>query len=57
MSIADKILEAVMDKVGVEQSHIDKSKEILEMITFTKENGKDIIVIEVGENIQIKITK
>lgn len=57
MSIADKIVEAVMDKVGVEQSHIDKAKEIIDMITFTKENGKDVVVINVGENIQIKITK
>lgn len=57
MSIADKIIEAVMDKVGVEQSHVDKAKEIIDMITFTKENGKDVVVINVGENIQIKITK
>ena len=36
---------------------IDKSKEILEMITFTKEDGKEIILIEVGENIEVKITR
>ena len=57
MSIADKIIETVMNKVGVEQSHIDKSKEILDMITFTKEDGKDVVLIKVGENVQIKIIK
>lgn len=57
MSIADKIIETVMDKVGVEQSHIDKAKEIIDMITFTKENGKDVININIGDNVQIKIYK
>ena len=57
MSITDKIIETVMDKVGVEQAHIDKSKEILDMITFTKEDGKDVVLIKVGENVQVKIIR
>ena len=57
MSITDKIIETVMDKVGVEQAHIDKSKEILDMITFTKEDGKDVVLITVGENVQVKIIR
>ena len=57
MSIADTILAAVMEKLGIAQDDIDKAKEILDMITFTKEDGKEIIVIEVGKNIEIKITR
>lgn len=57
MSITDAIIETVMKKVGIEQSHIDKSKEILDMLTFTKEDGKDIILIKVGENVEIKIVR
>jgi len=57
MSITDKIIETVMDKVGVEQSHIDKSKEILDMITFTMDDGNEVIIINIGQNIEIKIKK
>ena len=57
MSIADTILASIMKKTGIEQDDIDKAKEILDMITFTKEDGKEIIVIEVGKNIEIKITR
>ena len=57
MSISDTILAAIMQKLGIEQDDIDKSKEILDMVTFTKEDGKEIIIIEVGENIEIKIKR
>jgi hypothetical protein len=57
MSITDTILAAIMEKLGVAQDDIDKAKEILDMITFTKEGGKEIILIEVGKNIEIKITR
>ena len=35
----------------------DKATEILDMISFTKENGQDIILIKVGDNLEIKIKK
>jgi len=57
MSITDLVINAVMEKVGLEQSHIDKAKEVIDMITFTKEDGKDIILVKIGENIEIKITQ
>ena len=57
MGITDKILESVLERVNVEQSDIDKATAILDMISFTKENGKDIILIQVGDNVEIKITK
>ena len=57
MGITDKILESVLRNINVEQSDIDKATAILDMISFTKENGKDIILIQVGDNVEIKITK
>jgi len=57
VSIADKILANIMESLGIAQDDVDKAKEILDMITFTKEDGKEIIVIEVGKNIEIKITR
>ena len=57
MGISDAIIEAVLDKLNVEQKDIDKTTEILDMISFTKENGKDVIIIQVGDNLQVKINK
>mgnify|MGYP003129484586 CR=1 FL=1 len=57
MSITDVIIETVMDKVGLDQSHIDKTKEVIDMISFTKENGEDIILVKIGENVEVKIKR
>ena len=46
-----------MEKIDVSQEDIDKATEILDMISFTKENGKDVIVISIGDNVEIKINK
>ena len=57
MGITETIIGTMMEKLNVEQKDIDKATEILDMVSFTKENGKDIILIEIGDNVQIKITK
>ena len=51
MSITDVIIETVMEKLGVEQVQIDKVKEIIDMVRFTKEDGKDVIIVNIGENV------
>ena len=55
--ITDAIIKAVMENLKIEQSHIDKSKEVIDMISFTKENGKDVIVVQIGDNVKITINK
>ena len=57
MGITETIIGTILDRLKVEQKDIDKATEILDMISFTKENGKDIILIQVGDNVEIKITK
>tara|TARA_Y100001973_G_scaffold100636_1_gene162115 strand:+ start:1812 stop:1985 length:174 start_codon:yes stop_codon:yes gene_type:complete len=57
MGISEAIIGTILDKLNVEQKDIDKATEILDMISFTKENGKDVIVVRVGDNVEIKITK
>ena len=57
MGISETIIETILDRINVEQTDIDKATEILDMISFTKENGDDVIIIEVGDNVQIKIKK
>ena len=57
MGITETIIGKVLDRLNVEQKDIDKATEILDMISFTKENGEDVIIIEVGDNVHIKIKK
>ena len=57
LDITDAIIKAVMENLKIEQSHIDKSKEVIDMISFTKEIGKDVIVVQIGDNVKITINK
>ncbi len=55
--LSDYIITTLMDKLGLEQTHIDKAKEIIDMIDFTIEDGKELILINIGDNVQVKIKK
>jgi hypothetical protein len=57
MGISEAIIGTILEKLDVEQKDIDKATAILDMISFTKENGKDVILIKVGDNVEIKIYK
>ena len=57
MGISEAIIGTILDRLNVEQKDIDKATEILDMISFTKENGKDVIVVQIGDNVEIKINK
>ena len=55
--LSDYIITTLMDKLGLEQTHIDKAKEIIDMIEFTIEDGEQLILINIGENVQVRIKK
>tara|TARA_Y100000004_G_C8666447_1_gene307432 strand:- start:247 stop:420 length:174 start_codon:yes stop_codon:yes gene_type:complete len=57
MGISETIIGKIMEKIDVNQEDIDKATEILDMISFTKQDGKDVILINIGENVEIKIYK
>ena len=57
MGITESIIGTVLERLNVDQKDIDKATEILDMISFTKEDGQDIILINVGDNLEIKIKK
>lgn len=57
MGITESIIGTILDHFGIKEDQIDKAKEIIDMIDFTKENGKDVILVKVGDNIEIKIYK
>ncbi len=57
MGITESIIGTVLERLNVDQKDIDKATEILDMISFTKEDGQDIILINIGDNLEIKIKK
>ena len=57
MGITESIIGTILAKLDIKEEHIEKATEILDMVHFTKENGKDVIIVQVGENVQLKITK
>ena len=57
MGITETIIGTILDKLEIEKKDIDKATEILDMISFTKENGLDVIIVQIGENVQIKINR
>jgi hypothetical protein len=57
MGITETIIGTILDKLEIEKKDIDKATEILDMISFTKENGLDVIIVQIGDNVQIKINR
>lgn len=51
------IVDNMLAQFGIEKQHIEKVKSMIDMITFTKEDGKDIILIQIGDNVEVKIRK
>jgi hypothetical protein len=53
--IINKILDVLLDKYDIEQEDIDKVKKILDKVTFTKRDGKNVMLITIGEGIELTI--
>ena len=57
IDITDTLIKKALKKVNLEQEHIDKAREVIDMLEFTKEDGKDVIYVNVGKNVQVKIVR
>ena len=57
MGITETIIGTILDEMGIEQKDIDTATTILDMISFTKENGRDVIIVQIGDNVQIKFNR
>jgi hypothetical protein len=55
--IINKILDVLLDKYDIEKEDVDKVKKILDKVSFTKRDGKDIMVISIGEGIELSIVQ
>lgn len=57
MGITETIVESILEEMGVTQEDIDKATTVLDMLSFTKEDGRDVIIVQIGENVQIKFNR
>ena len=57
IDITDKIIKKALKQVNLKQEHIDKAREVIDMLEFTKEDGKDVIYVNVGKNVQVKVVR
>lgn len=55
--IIQKILDILLDKYDVEKEDVDKVKKILNKVSFTKRDGKEVMVIDIGEGIELTIVQ
>ena len=55
MSLLNGILEKVLDKYGIEGKDIDKVKKFLDKVKFTKIEGEDYMLIDIGDGVELKI--
>jgi len=55
--IVNKILDILLDKYDIEKEDVDKVKKMLDKIKFTKRDGKDVMIIDIGEGIELSIVQ
>jgi hypothetical protein len=51
------VAASILKKLGLNQTHVDKAREIIDMVEFTVIDDDDIILIRVGNNIEVRIKK
>lgn len=55
--ILEKIVNILTDKYDIEKEDVEKVKNILDKVKFTKRDGKDVMLIEIGEGIELSIVQ
>lgn len=55
--ILERIVDILTDKYDIEKEDIDKVKKILDKVKFTKRDGKDVMLVEIGEGIELSIVQ
>ena len=55
LSIIDSILNKVLNKYDIDDKDIAKVKRFLDKIKFTKIDGEDYMLIDIGDGVELKI--
>ena len=55
MSLVENIVDNIMSKFGIERQDIEKAKKMIDKIKFTKRNGDNYMIIDIGDGIELSI--
>jgi hypothetical protein len=55
--ILEKLLSVLLGKYDIEEKDIEKLKKVLEKVKFVEKDGKSLMVIEIGEGIELTIVQ
>lgn len=55
--ILEKIVDILTKKYDIKKEDVEKVKKILDKVKFTKRDGKDVMVIDIGEGIELTIVQ
>jgi ethanolamine ammonia-lyase large subunit len=55
MSLVENIVDNIMSKYGIERQDIEKAKKMIDKIKFTKRNGDNYMIIDIGDGIELSI--
>ena len=53
----NEIIKRVFSALGLKETDTEKLKELLDKIEFTVKDGKKIMVIKIGEGVELNITQ
>ena len=55
MSLVENIVDNIISRYGIERQDIDKVKKIIDKIKFTKRDGDNYMIIDIGDGIELSI--
>lgn len=55
--ILERIIDILTKKYDIQDEDVEKVKKILDKIKFTKRDGKDVMLVEIGEGIELSIVQ
>lgn len=55
--ILERIIDILTKKYDIQDEDVEKVKKILDKVKFTKRDGKDVMLIEIGEGIELSIVQ
>ena len=55
--ILERIVDILTNKYDIQKEDVEKVKKILGKVKFTKRDGKDIMLVEIGEGIELSIVQ
>ena len=57
MTITSRLVDTVLDHLGITKEQVERVKTIIDMVEFKVEDGKKIVTVQLGEGIEVTIVQ